>query len=534
MTRNVSRKTYIFRVFSLSFAFCVLFALTAFEQVSEAGRLLWKSSPALERSTGSVQSKGLQHSPTLVDVNSKLDAAGGSRHPSLAPAPAVNFAPAVPYPTGGVGALSLAVGDVNGDGKIDVVVANWGGSCGGQCLEGSVGVLIGNGEGTFQPAVAYGSGADFAWAVALNDLNKDGKLDIMVTACVDPVCGEGGTAGVLLGNGDGTFQTAVVYSAGPPAIGLAPAWSAIADVNGDLKPDLLVSNVGGVGLLLGNGDGTFQPAVSVAAGPIAVADLNGDHKPDLVCGNGDVKVLLGNGDGTFQSAVAYDSDGGAASVSISDLNGDGKPDLLAGNGSVAVLLGNGDGTFQAAVTYSFGVSVSPIVAADVNADGAPDVIGVDSVHKAVRVVLGNGDGTFQPAEKFGSGGIMPRGAASADVNGDQKPDLLVANYNGVLGVLINKKVGTKTAITTSVSPSHAGQPVTFTATVTPKYGGVPDGEVMKFYDGKTLLSSVPLAGGTAAYTTSSLSVSTHTIKAIYVGDGIFTSSTAKLTQVVEP
>ena len=95
----------------------------------------------------------------------------------------------------------------------------------------------------------------------------------MVTACVDPVCGGGGTAGVLMGDGDGTFQTAVVYSAGPPAIGLSPAWSAIADVNGDHKPDLLVSNPGAVGLLLGNGDGTFQPAVSIAAaGPIAVAD----------------------------------------------------------------------------------------------------------------------------------------------------------------------------------------------------------------------------------------------------------------------
>jgi hypothetical protein len=464
-----------------------------------------------------------------------------AQQPSLAPAPAVNFARAISYFTGGANALSVAVGDVNGDGKIDAVVANWGGSC-GQCLEGSVGVLLGKGDGTFQPAVAYGSGAYLAWAVALSDLNNDGKLDIMVTSCFDPVCGTGAAAGVLLGNGDGTFQTAVVYSAGPPAPGLAPEWSAVADVNVDHKPDLLVSNVGGVGLLLGNGDGTFQPPISVAAGgPIAVADLNGDQKPDLVCGNGDVKVLLGNGDGTFQPAVTYNSDGGAASVSISDVNGDGKPDLLAGNGSVAVLLGNGDGSFQAAVTYSFGETVSPIVVADVNADGAPDVIGDDWGHKAVRVILGNGDGTFQPAEKFGSGGIIPRGAASADLNGDQKPDLLAVNYcfsrtncGGTLGVLINIKVPTKTGVTTSGSPSHAGQPVTFTATVTPKYGGVRNGELMKFYDGTTLLSSIALVGGSASYTTSSLSVKTHTIKAIYVGDGIFKPSIGRVTQVVDP
>ena len=228
-------------------------------------------------------------------------------------------------------------------------------------------------------------------------------------------------------------------------------------------------------------------------------------------------------------------------MSISDLNGDGKPDLLAGNGSVAVLLGNGDGTFQAAVTYSFGETVSPIVVADVNADGAPDVIGDDSGHKAVRVILGNGDGTFQPAEKFGSGGIIPRGAASAYLNGDQKPDLLAVNYcfsrtncGGTLGVLINIKVPTKTGVTTSGSPSHAGQPVTFTATVTPKYGGVRNGELMKFYDGTTLLRSIALVGGSAAYTTSSLSVSTHTIKAIYVGDGVFKPSIGRVTQVVDP
>jgi len=540
MTRKVIRKMSIPRIVSLSLALVALLALSAFKQVRGESTVTEIFS-GTRASIADVQAQELRHPRMPVDINSGLVASGRSQQPSLAPARAVNFARAVSYFTGGTEANSLAVGDVNGDGKIDAVVANWGGSC-GRCGEGSVGVLLGKGDGTFQLAVAYGSGGKAAYAVALSDLNNDGKLDIMVTACVDPVCGGGGTAGVLLGNGDGTFQTAVVYSTGPPAIGYAPYWLAVADVNGDRKPDLLASNGASVGVLLGNGDGTFQPALALGiGGPIAVADLDGDHKPDLVCGNGPVKVLLGNGDGTFQSAVAYDSGGSASSVAVSDVNSDGKPDLLVGNGSLGVLLGNGDGTFQAVVIHSFGTSVGPIAVFDVNADGAPDAIAVNASNRSVLVLLGNGDATFQPAERFGSGGAIPRGAASADLNGDQKPDLLVVNYcfsrdycAGTLGVLLNIKVPTKTVITTSGSPSQAGHPVTFTATVTPRFGGVPDGELTKFYDGKTLLGSVALAGGTAAYTTSSLSVMTHTIKAIYGGDPVFKTSIGKVTQVVDP
>jgi hypothetical protein len=94
--------------------------------------------------------------------------------------------------------------------------------------------------------------------------------------------------------------------------------------------------------------------------------------------------------------------------------------------------------------------------------------------------------------------------------------------------------GTKTALTTSGSPSKVGQPVTFTATVTSRYGSIPDGELVKFYDGNKLMGSVPLAGGTAAFTTSSLPAGIHTIKAIYVGDVLFKKSTGKIYQEVDP
>jgi hypothetical protein len=440
---------------------------------------------------------------------------------------------------------------LNGDGKPDLVVANWGGNNGG-AGEGTVGVLLGNGNGIFQTAVTYGSGGIEAFSVAIGDLNGDSKPDLVVTACASANCANGGIVGVLLGNGDGTFKTAIPYGSGQPVLGSIPTEVVIADVNGDKKPDLLVANSNALGgVLLGNGDGTFQPAMTYGANTIAIAvgDVNGDGKPDLVVANGGAGVLLGNGDGTFQPVVTYGSGGSSASVAIADLNGDGKPDLVVANhvkgsayGSLGVLLGNGDGTFQAAVTYSAAGSYTQAVnVAKLNADGIPDIIAVNTNSGTVAVLLGNGDGTFQPTATFRSKGIEPWSVAIADLNNDGKPDLVVANYcankycaNGALGVLLNTRVATKTVLTTSGSPSHVGQPVTFTATVTPSHGTIPDGELVTFYDGATAIGTGVLASSVATFTTSSLTAKTHYIKAIYAGNAIFKPSTGRVTQVVQP
>jgi hypothetical protein len=146
----------------------------------------------------------------------------------------LDFANAVVYGTGGDYAASVAVADLNGDGKADVVVANCG--SGGNCgmSPGSVGVLLGNGDGTFQTAVAYSSGGYGAVSVALADVNRDGKPDVLVAnSCSDAACATGGSVSVLLGNGDGTSRTAVAYSSG----GYGAVSVAVADVNGDGKPD---------------------------------------------------------------------------------------------------------------------------------------------------------------------------------------------------------------------------------------------------------------------------------------------------------
>src|ERR1017187_7119233 len=164
-----------------------------------------------------------------------------SRHAVPMQTSGSNFAPAVTHNSGGHLAVSVAVADVNGDGKPDLVVAN---ACpssnSNNCTDnnGVVSVLLGNGNGPFQTAVAYSSGGYLPSSVAVADVNGDGKLDLLVlNSCGDNTCATNGTVGVLLRNGDGTFQPAVPYDSG----GTLDMSVAVADVNGDGKPDLVVA-----------------------------------------------------------------------------------------------------------------------------------------------------------------------------------------------------------------------------------------------------------------------------------------------------
>jgi len=263
----------------------------------------------------------------------------------------------------GVGAepISVAVGDFNGDGKLDLAVANNGSN--------NVSILLGNGDGAFQAAADYGAGTE-PYSVAVGDFNGDGKLDVVVA-------NEGGNVSILLGNGDGTFQAAVNYGAESE-----PTSVAVGDFNGDGKLDLAVANYGSsnVSILLGNGDGTFKTAVNYGAGSspysVAVADFNGDGKLDLALvnlGSNNVRILLGNGDGTFRAAVDYGAGLNPSSVAVGDFNGDGKLDLVVANeGNVSILLGNGDGTFQTAVNYGSEIGAS-VAVGDFNGDGRLDL-----------------------------------------------------------------------------------------------------------------------------------------------------------------
>jgi hypothetical protein len=298
-------------------------------------------------------------------------------------------------------------------------------------FDGTVSVLLSNGDGTFQPAQAFPAGSS-PRSVAVGDFNGDGKLDLAVANYGS------NTVSVLLGKGDGSFLPAQSYSAGsyPHAV-------AVGDFNGDGIPDLAVADgAGTVSILLGNGDGTFRAPVSFAAGKVpasvAVGDFNGDGLPDLAVANegsvpnyndSSVSVLLGNGDGSFQAAVNYAAGKDPKAVAVGDFNGDGTPDLAVANflsNTVSVLLGNGDGSFLPAINSPAGSSPWSVAVADFNGDGAADLAVADD--GCVRVLLGNGDGTFQTTLISYLAGSWLRSVEVGDFNGDGAADLAVANY----------------------------------------------------------------------------------------------------------
>jgi uncharacterized protein (DUF2141 family) len=489
------------------------------------------------------------------------------------------FLPPVAYDSGGYTASFVAVGDVNGDGKLDLVLGNECASSG--CVPGGagLGVLLGNGDGTFQTAVSYGTGGSSGpfWpvSIAIVDVNGDHKPDLVVAN------GGSNSISVLLGNGDGTFQPAVAYGSGD----FFPVSVAVADLNGDGKLDVVVANEcgpvdcdGSVGVLLGNGDGTFRPVVTYSSGgsyglSVEVADVNGDGRPDLLVANGcfsfslcgtkgAVAVLLGNGDGTFQAATEYLSGGAYPySLQLADLNGDGKLDAVAANsdsGTVGVLLGNGDGTFQAAVTYSSGdkanvVQISSVAVTDVNGDGHPDLLltteymGANGNNEgAVSLLLGNGDGTFQTAVEYASGGYQTLGVAVGDVNSDGRPDVLLANscnqnnigcggpisqVRGTVTVLLNNsgsQSSTATSLTSTPNPSTHGQPITFTATVTTSGPIAPTGTVNFKWGPDGIGQGTLDASGVATFTTSILKPGPYKITAVYKGDASNLGSTSAI------
>jgi flagellar hook assembly protein FlgD len=318
--------------------------------------------------------------------------------------------------------VSVAVGDLNNDGNLDVAVVHFSSAS-------TVSVLLGNGDGTFQDAVDYSTGPS-PNCVRMGDLNNDGKLDLVTTS------GSSATVWVLMGNGDGTFQTKADYTTNP-----APGSVAIGDLNGDGNADLAVGNitlgspaVGTVTVLLGNGDGTFPSGTPYATGngnkSVAIKDLNADGKPDIVSANyldGTASVLIGNGNGTFQPKVDYLTGASSYSVALDDVSGDGKPDIVTANGgSVSVLLGNGNGTFQAKLDQATGgVSVA---IGDLNGDGTRDIVTANGA-STVAVILSNGSGSFQPPVDVGTG-VGPNSVTIADANGDGNLDIVTANSSG--------------------------------------------------------------------------------------------------------
>jgi hypothetical protein len=387
----------------------------------------------------------------------------------LAPA----SAPFQPIPVGAV-PLGIAAGDFNGDGHLDLAVANSNYYSFGS-VPGTVSVLLGNGDGTFQPQVTYAVG-NTPWAIVAGDFNGDGRTDLAAANYGD------NTISVLLGNGDGTFQPQVTY-----AVGSSPQAIVAGDFSGDGRTDLAIAgtyydsatntSVGQVSVLMGNGDGTFQPQVTYAVGSLPSAIVTGDFTGvghiDLAVANSNsdtVSVLLGNGDGTFQPAVQYAAGSEEPDAIVAgDFTGNGRLDLAVADrgdeqnggtdpGGVSVLLGNGDGTFQPPIPYVVGPGPDSIVAGDFNGDGHTDLAVANANYGGsgtVSVLLGNGDGTFQPQVTYAVGS-NPEAIVAGDFNGDGQTDLATANeVDGTLTVLLGNGDGTFTAAQKFVTTPRA-------------------------------------------------------------------------------
>jgi Bacterial Ig-like domain (group 3)/FG-GAP-like repeat/FG-GAP repeat len=374
----------------------------------------------------------------------------------------------------GNGPSSVALGDLNEDGKIDVVVSNVSG------LTQGISVLRGNGDGTLQSPTSYATG-NSTNSVVLADFNGDGHLDAAV------VNSGSETFSILLGNGDGTFGTAVSY----PTPYLTPFYLVVADFNQDSHPDLAVtydsSNLN-VSVFLGNGDGTFQTAIDTVTAfsspsSFVAGDLNGDSIPDLAIGDGFLTVLLGKGDGTFEAPVSYtnagvvtlgqfDGTGGIDAVAFeqrdvagfaliagnpdgtfnaprsfpappiqiwsaasADLDQDGSPDLVLagespfdGQGQVSVYLNTGNGILAPRVDYLTGNNTMGVAIGDLNNDGMPDMVAANEGDNTVSVLLGKGGGLFQNPAEYSVGGD-PWSVVIADFNNDGIEDLATINTN---------------------------------------------------------------------------------------------------------
>jgi hypothetical protein len=370
-----------------------------------------------------------------------------------------SFAQGVNYPAATAGVV--AVGDLNGDGKMDIVV----GSQGYDGQPNNVDVLLGKGDGTFAPVVSYplnsGSGG-----IVIADLNGDGKLDVASWTPFS-VSGFSGQVGVLLGNGDGTLQKEVDYSVGNGYVIFSGTGIVAGDFNGDGKSDLAVTNQldNTVSVLFGDGDGTFEIRQDYGVGSGAVGlvagDFNGDHRDDLVVVDSyasSLSVLLSSSSGTLLSNEFYATGNAPSGVAVGDFNGDGKSDIAVANGNpfaqkvvlgdyipsqtVSVFLGNGDGTFQSHHDYPTGNYPLSVAAADFNGDGRQDLVTANRGDNTVSVLLANADGTFRPRVDYPTASA-PWSVVVGDFNGDGKRDLAVAASGGdVVSILLGNGDGT--------------------------------------------------------------------------------------------
>ncbi|WP_328946658.1 VCBS repeat-containing protein [Streptomyces sp. NBC_00250] len=403
-----------------------------------------------------------------------------------APDPGVSFggATAVPLPAGSGKGTAPALGDLNGDGKADLVTPVKGSN--------TLVAALGDGKGGFGPGVSFGldTGA-FPTAVALADLNGDGRLDAVVAAALTQRPTQHGMESMgsvveLLGDGKGGFAPATSYFA-PTLVNestnaMFPVDITVADMNGDTKPDVVTSNSNGDNVSVWTNDGTgalgtasnyyvgggrptSYSARQLRPSGLKAGDVNGDGKLDVVTvnnGTSDISVLLGDGKGRLGPATRFAdgvSLGGA--IALGDVSGDGKPDVAVAHmdRTITVFLGDGAGAFGAPVTHPVGGrALAGVAIADVDTDGKPDLVTDNGPDDQPTVLLGDGTGAFRNASPlYVTASGVNSAYAVGDLNADGRPDLAAASTTaGVAAqVLLNTSKPKGTAQSMSVQVAKA-------------------------------------------------------------------------------
>ncbi|MFF9145002.1 FG-GAP repeat domain-containing protein [Streptomyces sp. NPDC014861] len=403
-----------------------------------------------------------------------------------APDPTVSFggATAVPLPSGSGKGTAVALGDLNGDGRADLVTAVKGSN--------TLVAALGDGRGGFGPGVSFklDSGV-FPTAVAVEDLNDDGRLDAVVAAALTKRPTRHGTEGMgsvveLLGDGKGGFAPATSYFAptpvNPSTDALFPTDITVADMNGDAKPDVLTSNSNGDNVSVWTNDGTgalgtannyyvgggrptSYSAAQLRPSGLKTGDVNGDGRLDVVtvnAGTSDVSVLLGDGKGRLGPATRFaDSVSLGRALALGDVSGDGKPDAVVAHTdrTISVFLGDGGGAFGAPVTHPVGGrALEGVAITDVNTDAKPDLVTNNGPDNQPTVLLGDGTGTFRNASPVHDTQAGANGSyAVGDLDADGRPDLTAASTAaGVAAqVLLNTSKPNRTAQSMAVRVAKA-------------------------------------------------------------------------------
>ncbi|CAF4188978.1 unnamed protein product [Adineta steineri] len=334
----------------------------------------------------------------------------------------------------------VSVSDINDDNRSDIIVANE--------KANNIGVFFNVQDGYFRERVTYSTGfASNPQYISVVDVNDDDKPDIIVAN------NGGNNVGVLLHKESGQFHAIKCCGTGPETY---LSGVAVVDVNSDKKPDIILTsrNKNTIDVFLNDDHGHFSPQknykVSYGFGVMCpqVVDINGDTHPDIIVANSggaSIGIFFNVGDGTFTNWTTFSTEIGSqpSSISVVDVNGDNKPDLIVGNfktSNIGILLNAGNGKFLNQTIYSTGHYSEPrsVVVADINCDNKPDIIVANSNKENIGIFLNFGNGTFQPQRTYATGvSTKPWSVTVGDVNDDNKPDIVFSDItNDQIVILI--------------------------------------------------------------------------------------------------